>query len=170
MHSVLDTPQTPPATWPSFHQTEDWYEGQRTPSLPPKIVFTPSIQRLGGNIFSQAYSSEQTRPHRDLAAQLRTLQQHYTILDSDHLVIELLEEESALFTLLVEAVQPLQIAFGDRRLFHVRVQYSEDNSLLKVAVQLPADFGDDPERALRSFDREWWLKNCHRSGGALVFD
>jgi len=46
----------------------------------------------------------------------------------------------------------------------------DDDSMLKVAVQLPADFAGDPERALRSFDREWWIGNCHRSRGSLVFD
>jgi hypothetical protein len=103
------------------------------------------------------------------AEQLRALERYYVILDSDRLV-ELLEAESALYALLVEAVRPLQNAFGEGRIARVRVQSSDDESLLKVAVQLPADFGDDPERALRSFDREWWLRNCHRSGGALVFD
>jgi hypothetical protein len=103
--------------------------------------------------------------------QLRTLQQHYTVLDSDRVVIELLKEQSTLYMLLVEAVRPSQIAFGEKGLLHVRAQHSEDDWLLKVAVQLPANFGDDQaEEALRSFDREWWLNNCHRSGGVLVFD
>ena len=53
---------------------------------------------------------------------------------------------------------------------HVWAQSSDDDSILKVAVQLPADFDRDPERALQSFDEEWWLNNCHRSGGVLVFD
>lgn len=105
----------------------------------------------------------------DLAAQLRSLQQYYTILGSDQIVIEILEEEPALYALLVEAVDQLKNAFGEGWIIQVRVQ-SEDDSFLKVAVRLPADFGDDPERALRSFDAEWWLDNCHRSGGALVFD
>jgi hypothetical protein len=67
-------------------------------------------------------------------------------------------------------VGPLQVAFGEGRIIQLRVQASDDDSLLKAAVQLPADFGDDPERALRSFDAQWWLDNCRRSGGALVFD
>jgi hypothetical protein len=85
-------------------------------------------------------------------------------------VIEVLEEEPSLFTLLIEAVQPLRIAFPEMRLLLVRLQHSDDDRLLKVAVQLPSNFSDDPESALRSFDREWWLSNCHRSGGVLVFD
>lgn len=112
----------------------------------------------------------QARPNRKFTAQLRTLQQHYTILDDDRPIIELLKEEPALYTLLIEAIKPLQHAFGEKRIVQVRVQSSDEDSILKVAVQLPADFRDDPERALQSFDQEWWLNNCHRSDGALVFD
>jgi hypothetical protein len=106
-----------------------------------------------------------------MSAEIRQwdLQQHYTILDTNS-TIELLEQEPALYELLAEAVGPLQNAFGEGRTVQLRLQSSGDESLLKVAVQLPADFAGDPERALRSFDDEWWLDNCHRSGGALVFD
>ena len=110
------------------------------------------------------------RPSQNLMAQLRSLQQHYTILDDDRLITEILEEETSLYTLLIEAIKPLQHAFGEKRIIHLRIQSSEDDIIVKVAVQLPADFGDDPERALQSFDEEWWLNNCHRSDGALVFD
>jgi hypothetical protein len=110
------------------------------------------------------------RSGQDVTQQLRSLQQHYTILDSNFSVIDLLEEEAALYRLLLEAVGPLQNAFGGGRIIHLRVLVSDDDSLIKVAVQLPADLDGDPERALRSFDNDWWLGNCHRSGGALVFD
>jgi len=128
------------------------------------------VRQIGGSVFSQGHPYEQIRPSRDSTAQLRTLQRHYLVLDRGRRIMDLLAEEPALFTLLNEAVRPLQIAFGERRLFHVRMQYSEDDSLLKVAVQLPADFADDPERALQDFDEKWWLDNCQRSRGALVFD
>jgi hypothetical protein len=104
------------------------------------------------------------------SAELRTLQRHYTILDSDRLVIELLEDEPALLPLLIDAARPLRNAFGEGRVFQLRGQLSDDDRLLRVAVQLPAKSGGDPERALRAFDEDWWLENCHRSGGALVFD
>jgi hypothetical protein len=63
----------------------------------------------------------------------------------------------------------LTTAFGEGRLFHIRLQSSDDDRLLKVAVRLPADFVD-AEQALHTFDQEWWLNNRYRSGGALVFD
>src|ERR1700682_1257982 len=79
------------------------------------------------------------------------LQQHDTILDTNT-TIELLEQEPALYGLLAEAIGPLQNAFGEGRSMQLRVQSSGDERLLKVAVQLPSDFGGDPECALRSFD------------------
>ena len=90
--------------------------------------------------------------------------------DDDRTVSELLATAPALYALLIDAVEPLRHAFGDKRLIHVRVLSSDEGSFLKVAVQVPADFEEDPERALQSFDEEWWLKHCHRSDGALVFD
>lgn len=166
--AALDVPQLPrPATPPSLHLTSEWDQHQQGVSFQPGMTVEFGARRPGGIVLSQGYSYEQTRPNRDLAAQL---QQHYTILDSDRVIIELLEEEPALFRLLVEAVQPLRTVFGEKRLLQLRVQYSDEDSLLKVAVQLPADFGGDPEQVLHSFDTEWWLNNCHRSGGALVFD
>jgi len=116
------------------------------------------------------FDAEQIRPNLDASAQLRVLQQYYTIVESDRRFIEVLDEEAAVFRLLIEAVQPLRNAFGENQLLQVRVQYSDDDRLVKVAVQLPSDCGSDPETALRSFDTEWWLANCHRSGGVLVFD
>jgi hypothetical protein len=131
------------------------------------LTFFFTIDKLG---YVSHCSYEQPRPNRDCAEQLRSLQKYYMILDDNHTIIELLKAEPALYTLLIDAVVPLQQAFGDKRIIHVWAQSSDDDNILKVAVQLPADFGDDPERALRSFDEAWWLNNCHRSGGALVFD
>jgi hypothetical protein len=164
--AVFDAPQTLPAEPPPFHQTTAWYEHQQT-SWPTDIVFGRG--RLGRSLSSQGYPYEQMRPNRDFALQVRVLQQHYTMLNRNDLIIEILGEEPALYPLLLAAVRPLQNAFGQGRIIQVRAQVSDDDSLVKVAVQLPATFGD-PEHALLSFDASWWLDNCHRSGGALVFD
>ena len=102
--------------------------------------------------------------------QLRSLRQHYTIVDENPDVMHLLDGDPSLDQLLCEAVSPLRQAFGETRPFHLRLQHSEDDTLLKVAVQLPPDFSGDAECLLRSFDTAWWLSQCHRSGGAVVFD
>jgi hypothetical protein len=160
--SAFDAPQTL-APAPSFHWPADDLKQAA-------CGIVSEVRRGGESVFSIGTTYEQIRPSRDVPTQFRTLQQHYTVLGSDRRVIEVLEQEAALFSLLLEAVEPLRIAFGEKRLLQIRVQCSDDDRLLKVAVQLPADFGSDPETALRSFDRAWWLNNCHRSGGVLVFD
>lgn len=161
MISAFEQPQTRPA----IPRPAGWDERQLSKNCQQFL--------LGGEIkcskavFSDPYM--QTRSHLDVSAQLRTLQQHYTIVDSDRDIIEVLDEYPALFALLAEAVKALQNAFGKNRLLQVRVQHSDDDKLLKVAVLLPADFAC-PELALRSFDTGWWIDNCQRSSGALVFD
>jgi hypothetical protein len=101
--------------------------------------------------------------------QVRTLQGHYTIADNDSVISGLLSQQRSLYGILMEAVTPLHQAFGERRVLQLRAQFSDEESMLKAVVWLPVNF-DDPERALRSFDATWWLQNCHRSGGSLVFD
>jgi hypothetical protein len=166
--SVFDAPQTTlPCPPPSTRREPQWYELQ---TATQSLRTASEVHGSGGSFFTQSNTFEQIRSNRDVTGKLRTLRQLYMVLESDRRVIEVLEEQAGLFTLLIEAVGPLRMAFGEKRLLQVRVQYSDDDRLLKVAVQLPADFGSDPEGALRSFDRKWWLQNCHRSGGVLVFD
>jgi iron-sulfur cluster repair protein YtfE (RIC family) len=105
----------------------------------------------------------------DSATMLSSLQKYYTILDDDRLVTKILSEEPALYSLLMEAAGPLQKAFGEKRILQLRGQTSDEDRMLNAVVRVSADFGD-PEGALRAFDAAWWLDNCHRSGGALVFD
>jgi hypothetical protein len=142
-----------------FHQDTDMYKDQQIMVMPRGECFVNT---------SDLY--EQQRPNRDFIAQVRDLQRYYTILDNDDAISQLLAMEPALYPLLVEAVKPLQHAFGDRRLIYARIQSSDEDNLLKVVVRLPANFCSDPECALEAFDEEWWLNNCHRSGGVLVFD
>ncbi len=164
MLSSFDVQQTsfPPLPYPV--QKTEWYERQQ----PANDIL--AARNFGRNPSLQSFHYDQGRSRQDVTLQLRSLQQHYTILGSNRLVIGLLEEEPALYALLIEAVGPLQNAFGEGRIIQLRIQVSDDDSFIKVAVQLPASLGDDSERALRSFDADWWLNNCHRSGGTLVFD
>jgi len=156
--AAWDAPQTRPAKPPSLPQITEWrQQGRPTARIADNVVFVHRYRQTGAK--------------RDLWRQVRSLQQYYTIVDSDRIVTELIGEEPALFALLLEAVRPLRMAFGEKRLIYVRVQFSDDDTLLRVAVQLPVSLSNDQaERALRSFDEHWWLKNCQRSGGALVFD
>ena len=165
--AVFDIPQSRPPVLSRFYQDVRGYDNQQVMISPPNAGLATGT-RLGDYVLSYLYDYPQ--PNQDFTEQLRILHQNYTILDDNCTVIELLATEPVLYSLLIEAIKPLRHAFGDKRMMHVRVQSSDEDSILKVAVQLPHDFGADPERALWSFDEEWWLNNCHRSGGALVFD
>ena len=165
--TAFDIPENRPPDFSAFYQEVRGYKDQQIMTVPRKVRFATGTSS-GDRVLSYFYDHPQ--PNKNFTEQLRALHQHYTILDDDRTVSELLETEPALYSLLNEAVEPLRHAFGDKRIIHIRVQSSDEDSILKVAVQLPADFGGDPEHALQSFDEEWWLNNCRRSGGALVFD
>ncbi len=156
--SPLDIPQTNAALVPTFaFQISERYANQGERSL----------LNLGADFGLGTYT--QTRPSAHLALQLRTLQGQYTIVDTDLVIIDFLSEQRSLYPILMEAVKPLHQAFGERRVLQLRTQFTGEESMLRAVAQLPVDF-DDPEGALRSFDEAWWLKNCHRSAGALVFE
>lgn len=77
--------------------------------------------------------------------------------------------DTDLAALLAEARPHLGRAFGVSRT-GLRYQRTDDGVHWKLVMLLPRDFSGDPEACLRQFDETWWLNNCHRSGGRLVFD
>src|SRR5262245_50893822 len=165
--AVFDIPKNLPSALIRLDQDIREYDDQQVVRAPRKAGVATGAR---SDNWALSYFYDHPQPNIDFAVQLRTLQQHYTILDNDHTVTELLKTEPALYSLLIGALEPLRYAFGNKRLMYIRIQSSDEDSILKVTVRLPADFGDDPERALQAFDEEWWLHNCHRSGSALVFD
>ena len=105
----------------------------------------------------------------DHSQDLSLLEQQFKIVDHERLISKFLEDDPSLCELLREAWSPLEKAFGVGKVVHLRTLTSDDENLLKVAVQLPKDF-ENPEGSLDAFDSDWWLRNCHRSVTALVFD
>jgi hypothetical protein len=164
---TLDFRQNDPPAVSVVHQDEPQYQKRRV-SIPWSETNSAIDVISDERVLSSFYRSPQ--PYKDFKEDLETLHKHYIFLDDDRAIVRLLETHPAISSLLMGAVEPLREAFGDRRLIYIRIQSSDEDSLLKVAVLLPTDFGSDPELALQSFDEEWWLNNCHRSGGTLVFD
>lgn len=101
--------------------------------------------------------------------QIRSLQQFYAVEGSESELMEILAEQTSIYSTLLDAVAPLEEAFGKPRVLTLHVLSTGDEAMLKAAVQLPEAF-DDPDGALRRFDLAWWLSNCQRSGGMLAFD
>ena len=102
--------------------------------------------------------------------QLRVLKQHFEIVDGEEEILQLLTEDQELFVILIESVKPLGNAFGRKRVLQMTGQSSDDGLMLRVAVQLPAEIATEASGQLHSFDQNWWLQNCRRTNGALVFD
>lgn len=72
--------------------------------------------------------------------------------------------------LLDESLAPLLAAFPGVDAIVVRRLVTDEGDLWRVLVQVPADQEVDYERCLHTFDQAWWLQQCHRSAGDLVFD
>jgi hypothetical protein len=98
---------------------------------------------------------------------IKRLERHYAIQERSALS-SLLREQGQLPGLLMEAVPYLPKWFGDRPL-HLRVSYAEEEIALRASVVWPSAL-EPAEEALRAFDADWWLANCAKSDGYLVFD
>ena len=95
------------------------------------------------------------------------LERHY-ILDGRNDLIKLLREQRDLPGLLLDAVPQLRQWFGDR-LLQLQVSADEEDITARASVVWPGDL-ERAEAALRAFDQNWWLTNCAKSNGYLVFD
>ena len=69
-----------------------------------------------------------------------------------------------------EAIPYLRQAFGEECQILLRLQSTEEGPLYKMTVHLLPQYDRNPDQALRQFEETWWLDNCHRSEGNLVFD
>src|SRR5262245_45969288 len=117
LHILVPPPQPNPWHRPQQGGKASWFPLPNLSQLDPRdyggaeIAFNPPAKQdtLSRALFDQAH------PNQNFTAQLRSLQQHYTILADDRLITETLEEEASLYALLIEAITPLQHAFGEKR-------------------------------------------------------
>ena len=101
--------------------------------------------------------------------QVRQLHRNYKLLSEGDIIAEALQQFPTLYALLAEAVEPLRLTFGNDKLRQLEALESDEGIILRVTVQLAADT-KSPAELMRSFKRNWWLKNCSRSEASLVFD
>ncbi len=104
-----------------------------------------------------------------LTDRLGAVRPFYTIKGSEADVAKALESDPDLQELLLEAVGPIRRSFGGEPRLELMAQWTDEDILLRAAIQLPTTFAG-ATGALDEFDRTWWLGNCGRSGAALVFD
>src|SRR5262245_40784693 len=95
--AVFDIPQNLPSALTRLDQHMREYDDQQVMISPRKAGVATSARSNNWALF---YYYDHPQPNIDFTAQLRTLHQHYTILDNDHTVTELLATEPALYSLL----------------------------------------------------------------------
>jgi hypothetical protein len=149
-------------------QTMGMYEqqarGQHYASYASALIFE-SIAHLDPDLYAQKELGENCYSNE----QLDNLQRSYTFLTDAAGIAEVLAQVPTLYSLLNVAVEPLGMAFGDRKLLLLEALTSEDDTVLRVIVKLSRDT-ETPAAQMRKFKREWWFKNCSRSEASLVFD
>lgn len=101
--------------------------------------------------------------------ELGALRQAYVFADSS-LVRTFLREHRALPVLLLDAVPWLKSAFGDTATLQLQLMIEEDEPTALCGLVLWTDSLASAQEALRRFDESWWLNNCRRASGNLVFD
>ncbi len=101
--------------------------------------------------------------------QLAHLERDYSLSGDTSVITSVLTEVPALYSLLGEAVEPLERAFGSKKLLQLQTLESDDDTVLRVMVRLPLTTAGVKEKMSR-FKHDWWLKNCSRSEALLVFD
>lgn len=83
---------------------------------------------------------------------------------------EFLREYPATLTLLSEAANWLDAAFGPGKLKLLRLLQEDSGYSSVFGIVLWPGSVEDGHAALREFDQSWWLANCHRAGGLVNFN
>ncbi|MFZ0629720.1 MAG: hypothetical protein WA399_02090 [Acidobacteriaceae bacterium] len=101
--------------------------------------------------------------------ELETLRRVYVFVDSS-LVRAFLREHRALPVLLLDAVPWLKSAFGDTPTLQLQLMIEEGEPATLCGLVLWTGALESAKEALRRFDDNWWLSNCRRASGNLIFD
>jgi hypothetical protein len=126
---------------------------------------------------STKFEQEVTRQEKEQAAyryeeeqrELENLRRAYVFTDSS-LVRAFLREHRALPVILLDAIPWLKKAFGNSAPFQLQLMVEEDEPTILCGLVLWTESLTSAQEALRRFDESWWLSNCRRASGNLIFD
>ena len=131
----------------------------------PLTAFLASgVLKLPGLLTTENAVSLNRLPTRD---DIRQMERYYIVSDKEQVLSEL-HEHRYLCDLLLGAVPHLRQAFGES-LLRLTVGADDEDSAVKVSVPWRGTL-EAAEGCLRAFDDSWWLDNCAKSNGYLVFD
>ncbi len=120
------------------------------------------------NFFTEARPAVDFRSLVLVAASIGEIEEHYIVTEGREEMQELFFYERDLPKLLLEAVRPLRESFGDK-LLQLNASTNDDDISLKATILWPGDIAS-ATAALEDFDERWWLDNCSRAHGHLIFD
>jgi hypothetical protein len=123
-------------------------------------------------LFSRPAYDTKNSPEAECQAteeRLNTLRRFYTLASDDAPIADVLEQVTSLYSLLIEAVDPLRAVFGDGKLLELESLASDEDTVLRVVVKLLRRT-ENAGALMRKFKQDWWFKNCSRSEASLVFD
>jgi hypothetical protein len=103
-----------------------------------------------------------------VADSLSGVEKHYIITEGREQVARLFFLHRGLPKLLLDAVQPLRESFGEK-LLQLQANSDGEDVSLRATILWP-DSAESAHAALDNFDQRWWLDNCNRAHGYLVFD
>lgn len=127
--------------------------------------FRVEVYRETLHQYEQEMAAFAEAQERDLAA-LRAL---YVFEDAS--AVELfLKDQRAVPGVLLEAAPHLKQYFGADTPLHLRVNFDEDGSRTLQSLAIWKGTLREAKAALARVDKAWWLRNCRRGSGNIIFD
>lgn len=101
--------------------------------------------------------------------ELDNLRREYVFSDPSS-VRAFLREHRALPVVLLDAVPWLKTSFGADATLQLQLMLEEDEPTSLCGLVLWTGSLASAQMALHEFDESWWLRNCQRASGNLIFD
>ena len=150
----------------------DWEEANaRSPSMTGALL-NPQVgtesDATSGTFFN-SYEADLKREQQELANDISMLYRLY-LIDHPRTVSTFLQSHRTISSVLIEAEPYLKKSFGPKVLSGIRVISDEQEAgSIRVSVNWPGQVSE-AVIALAKFDETFWLANCRRGTGRVIFD
>ena len=152
----IEQPRVPPPYAPSVKGT--WLPEQPTEQPKPPCPVGP-VQ----GVYRQASNREGSR-----VSALEGLEEAYVIEHRSSVAAFI--EENRLRGLLLQAREPLEAALGESAIKTLALEKDDEGFETLFCLVMVSGEMQEARRALRAFDRVWWLDRSHLAAGKLNFD
>jgi hypothetical protein len=136
------------------------------PSYPQEIFVMPEMNHIEFAYNADFGVALRTRPSEPTPVE--KLRAAYVFNDSAN--VELYVKDNRLTDILIQAVNPIEKKFGAGRKRTLTLVEDDEGSRTLFCFMTFSGSLDEAQKALDSFDREWWLKYARQFGTKLNFD